>query len=405
MALTHSTPPIILDSLTMLLDANNYKSSQSYAKNLMQVNPTPTSITSYNTTSGTITYDSANQAVLFEANTSAVWGIWWGNSKTFNGTLNTSIQYTASFEWKSENEYDISPLVFQISDAGAGNVVTQANLLTNSTSIGDGWYKFIYTFTPANSGLTAYYRILSPANTNNLKTKFWWRKLQLELGSSATTFIDESIASRWLDLSGNNNHAINYNNTIVYKETNGVEYWDFSGVGSSIPSGNRAQGADSGFTMSTNPVPTTGNFTISAWVKSPPGSGQTGLFANAGSTDGFRFGINSSDMYYLIGYQGYNEGGISYLSAQPSNKWFNVVGVFDRNNLLVSCYLNGVFQNSSSIYPASAAASSNFNPGIVRSACCSLWTGKLSHLSVYSKSLSATEILQNYNALKARYGL
>jgi hypothetical protein len=157
--------------------------------------------------------------------------------------------------------------------------------------------------------------------------------------------------------------------------------------------------------MNTNPVPTSGNFTISTWVKSPPGSGQTGLFANAGSTDGFRFGVNSSHMYFLIGYQSYNEGSISYLSAQPSNKWFNVVAVFDRNNLLVSCYVNGVFQNSASIFPLSAATSSGANPGIVRAGCCSIWNGKLSYLSTYRKALSATEILQNYNALRARYGL
>lgn len=405
MALSHSTPTIVLDSLTMLLDANNYKSSQSYAKNLMQVNPAPTSTTSYNTTSGTIVYDSVNQAVLFEANVSANWGIWWGNSKTFNGTLNTTVQYTASFEWKSESQYSSSNYLFQISNAEGSLVAASANLQTNSTAIGDGWYKFSYTFTPTNSGSTAYYRIYMTQDTGTLKTKFWWRKLQLELGSSATTFVDESIKPSWIDLSNNNNNAINYNNTILYKEPSGVVYWDFINTTSTIPSGNIAPGAQSGFTMSTNPVPSSGNFTISTWVKNPPGSGQTGLFANAGSTDGFRFGVNSSHMYFLIGYQSYNEGAISYLSAQPSNTWFNVVAVFNRSNLLISCYVNGVFQNSTSIFPLSAERSSGFNPGIVRSGCCSIWTGKLSYLSTYSKALSAAEILQNYNALKTRYGL
>ena len=405
MALTHSAPPIVLDSLTMLLDANNYKSSQSYAKNLMQVNPTPTSTSSYQTTSGTIVYDSINRAVLFEADTVAAWGMWWGNSKAFNGTFDITAQYTASFEWKSESQFPSSNYLFQIADAPFSAPSTSTSLISNSTAIGDGWYRFSYTFTPSNSGVTANYRIYNPVNTGTLKTKFWWRKLQLELGSTSTTFIDESVPARWLDLSGSNNNPLNYNNTVIYKDTKGVAYWDFVNTTSSIGSGNMAPGAQAGFTMTTNPIPTSGNFTISAWIKSPPGSGQLGLFSNAGSTDGFRFGPSNADMYFLIGYQTYNEGGISYLSAQPSNKWFNVVGVFNRNNLLVSCYVNGVFQNSASISSGSAATSTSANPGIVRSGCCSLWTGKLSHFSTYSKALSAAEILQNYNALRARYGL
>jgi hypothetical protein len=200
----------------------------------------------------------------------------------------------------------------------------------------------------------------------------------------------------WNDLASGGYTATMYGS--VPTGTDVTTYFDFSSVG-----GSSAAGATLGFTFAGNPLSTTENFTISCWIKNPPTSaGQTGLFANAGGGDGYRFGVGLNGIYYLIG-PTYQEGGISFLSTLNTTSWYHVCAVYNRTGTLISVYLNGVFQNSNTI-PAQSAYSAGI-PGLVRSACCSLYTGKLATFYVHNKALSATEIAQNYNAQKARFGL
>jgi len=290
--------------------------------------------------------------------------------------------------------------------------VASANVFSNSTAIGNGWYRFSYTFTPLNSGSSAYFRvILNGINgvQERRKTYFMWRKLQLEISSSRTDFIDGSDPGVWNDITDNGNNALNYSvgTTNLFTDSLGVPYWDFSGVTSTLGSGNIAPGARMGFTMSGKyPVPLSGNFTITSWIKDPPVAGQLGLFANAGDADGFRYGPSNSSLYYLIGGaggDGYKENYINYLASLTAGTWNEVTAVYDRVNGFIYAYVNGVLQGSDAI-PTNNTATTFKSPGIVRSACCSLWTGKLALISTYSRSLSASEILQNYNALKGRFG-
>lgn len=199
----------------------------------------------------------------------------------------------------------------------------------------------------------------------------------------------------WNDLSGSYNASM-YGSVPI--ETDVVPCFNFSTV-----TGANAANASLGFTFTSNMVTTTGDFTISTWIKNPPSSsGQVGLFSNSGGGNGYRFGVGLNGIYYLIG-PTYQEGTINFLSAISSTTWNNVVAVFSRSTSSVLGYLNGIFQNSVSI--PSQTAFSNVTPGIVRSACCGLYTGKLSQLAVYNKVLSAAEISQNFNALRGRYGI
>jgi hypothetical protein len=201
-------------------------------------------------------------------------------------------------------------------------------------------------------------------------------------------------------------HDANVYGTIPY-EIDVVPCFNFAQVTSSIGSGNVAPGASAGFTLQSNPVPVNGSFTISTWLKNPNGAGQLGLFANAGGADGYRFGPSNTSLYYLIGSTSgtYKENYISYLSTLSASLWYNVVGVFDKTNNLVSCYVNGVLQGSDSIPNLTELPFSSIAPGIVRSGCCSLYTGKLANLSVYDTALSASVILSNFEANRSRYGI
>ena len=197
--------------------------------------------------------------------------------------------------------------------------------------------------------------------------------------------------------------------TVPYTSS-GIQCFDFSTV-----TGTQSSNASLGFTFSANMIPTTGNYTISCWVSNLPISGgQEVMFGNANSSDGYRFGIETSNIYYLIGGAGgvgYQEGTINFLSTLNTSLWYNVVAIFDRIGILsgtpsVYLYCNGDSQNFVTI-PTSQPAFTNTTPGIVRcngGATSTKYTGKLSNFSAYNRALSADEIRQNFNAMRGRYG-
>jgi hypothetical protein len=67
-------------------------------------------------------------------------------------------------------------------------------------------------------------------------------------------------------------------------------------------------------------------------------------------------------------------------------------------------YLNGVYQTATNM-GVPQTAFTNAAPGLVRSACCGLYTGKIATFVAYNRALSATEITQNFTALSGRYGI
>ena len=206
--------------------------------------------------------------------------------------------------------------------------------------------------------------------------------------------------TNWTDLSGGGYNATMYGSLPFSNDGRGC--FDFATV-----TGASSAAASLGFTFGANMVPTTGNFTLNFWVKNPPvNSGQSGLFSNSGGGDGYRFGIGKDAVYWLIG-PTYGESSVSFLSTLNSTSWYNVVAIFARGEATpqIRLYLNGVFQGSGG-FNASQTAFSSVAPGIVRSACCTpLFAGKFAQISVYNISLSATEVLRNYNETKSRFGL
>ncbi len=204
----------------------------------------------------------------------------------------------------------------------------------------------------------------------------------------------------WYDLSGGGYHATMYGS--VPFGADGKGSFDFATVTGTFPSN-----ATLGFTFTANMVPTTGNFTFNTWIKNPPtNSGQCGFFSNAGGADGYRFGIGKDAVYFLIG-PTYTEAGVSFLGTLNSTSWYNVTAVFARGEATpqIRTYLNGVFQSSVN-FPASQTAFTAYTPGMVRSPCCMpIYNGKVSTFSVYNRTLSTAEILQNYNVTKTRFGI
>ena len=169
-----------------------------------------------------------------------------------------------------------------------------------------------------------------------------------------------------------------------------------------------------GLRVNPQPIPTTGNFTINCWVKSVPATvGQQGLFSNAGSGDGYRFGVGADGVYWLIG-PTYAESSLAYTVSGFNNaQWNNVCCIYDRTGSLAAgtpkiyLYLNGVYQSVSAALSAQTAFSSGNATAYMAKglATFTTYSGKLGKFEIYNRSLSATEITQNFQALRSRYSI
>ena len=87
-----------------------------------------------------------------------------------------------------------------------------------------------------------------------------------------------------------------------------------------------------------------------------------------------------------------------------TNTWYNVAFVREGNNTTggYKAYLNGVLYGNANTGTWSSTA--NLSVG-GRTDTAQFLNGNISQVYIYNRTLSPTEILQNYNALKGRYNL
>jgi len=94
------------------------------------------------------------------------------------------------------------------------------------------------------------------------------------------------------------------------------------------------------------------------------------------------------------------------------NQWYQVTLVWNYSATASErgqfFYVNGSLVGSQTNITYSSSNQDNFlffgqaNPGANNTG---MYTGKYGHITVYNRALSSTEIQQNFNALKGRYGL
>ena len=177
--------------------------------------------------------------------------------------------------------------------------------------------------------------------------------------------------------------------------------WDFDGTNDQINFGNQSS---LGFTS--------GVFSVEAWIYIPSswtaGSQYPNLVskgAKAGwDTDGwslFCFRNYGSGTGYAVGIGLRNSGTTNIRVAynQPTDVWLHVMGTLDGSSIKV--YVNGGLQvnQSQTINPASNSS----NVLIGRDTQGNSFPGKIANVKTYNKTLSDSEVLQNYNAQKSRF--
>ena len=202
----------------------------------------------------------------------------------------------------------------------------------------------------------------------------------------------------WTDLSGNNNTG-----TL----TNGPTFND-GNLGSIV-----FDGTNDYVTTTSWISPPTNTFTIGCWVKFSDNVNDRYLLSFGrdigGSTGGlalFAYGFNEiSDV--LIFEFGSGIGRVSSGIVPSLNIWYYLTVTADVTN--VKFYLNGELKNTSSQGSGAITSSPTLSIGSFVNGSGTPGTyfhsGNIAQVSIYNRALSATEVLQNYNTTKGRFGL
>ena len=215
--------------------------------------------------------------------------------------------------------------------------------------------------------------------------------------SDLLTYFDAANTRSYV---GSGTTLIGLVNNITFTLTNGVgfgttgtSYFTLDGVDDNIP-----------FSLATY-----GNtLSIETWVKIKS------------TSNGMIFGFNLYDIWVNTGRLGFNTAasdiyGLTSTQVTDlnlSNQWKHYVFEMrsDVSYINNKIYINGQNQSLSQVAGTENAANRNFNSGSGRIGC---WLANnsfflsmdLAQFKIYNRSLTAAEVLQNYNATKKRYGL
>jgi hypothetical protein len=395
MSLAHS-PSIVTDALILALDAGNAKSHNS-SENLILHSQSFNNWSVSNTTAtadqatapdGTLTADLVSNTA-FTASYIAI-----------NTALSPSTTYTFSLYVKPLTINKIVAVQFDTSGTGGGFTVPIFDLaaLTSSgggtnrtiTDVGNGWYRISFNITtltgPSPSGPTIYLGSYGTTG-NSVSMYFWGAQITKSLGPVpyvATTTSAISRSTAWSDLSGNGN-----NGTIISGST-----YSPSNQGSVFFDGSFGQHVN---IRSNARILSNVTYTKQIWLN----TNNTGANNNIISSNiGEHFLYLNSLARPWAGHPPEYNSIISSITLL-ANTWYNVAVTFD-SSVGWKMYINGVLNNTT----ASTTAFTQFSDVAVGAFLGgSSFYGNLNGALIYNKVLTASEVLQNFNAQRGRYGL
>jgi hypothetical protein len=226
--------------------------------------------------------------------------------------------------------------------------------------------------------------------------------LYLDAGSpNSFPLINQSTT--WKDISGNVNNGV---------LTNGPTF--DTGNGGSI----MFDGSDDYITTTTNlgsnPIP---SHTISIWFKTTVASG-TKLIGVENQQTGISSIYNDRQIYIgtngRIYYGVYDTAPRNISSSLSLNDgvWHNAVGVCTGTNQIL-LYIDSILNstgtgNGFSSYPSSYIRLGGYllsSVNWVNSINTGYYTGNIAQAQLYNRALSSSEVLQNFNATRARFGI
>jgi len=311
---------------------------------------------------------------------------WYNSLDTTSKYVIVSDTYTLGFSTQG----NAKPVMWSTGNTSNQNLINLINGMPGNTTNFTDYYDAVNWLQGTNKFLllnNGYENIVTNGLVLNLDAA-WWNSYP----TSATT---------WTDLSGNN-----LNGTL----TNG-------------PTFNSANGGSIVFDGIDDYVTTTSNMgisganprTVECWIYVDSFANKS-ILGYGGQGSGVLFDtmifFNNGNYLQAIGH--YYGGFYDTISTLPNrntiniSQWNQIVHMYDGTT--ASLYTNGVFSNSKEFSVSTGNQLNTTNNTFLigtgqYTGAYTYTTGKMSISRMYNRVLTASEVLQNYNAQKSRFGL
>jgi hypothetical protein len=313
-----------------------------------------------------------------------------GMSYGVDATVTAAQSVTVSFYTKSSDSRAVGKVIqYYIYNYGASATAFSWNFTLGPVDV---WQRQVFTYTPAYGTMISYW---FPQSAGVYSWE--WSNMQVEQKSYATAFVagtrgaTVATGGGWEDRSGNSNHGELLNGPTF--SSGSLRSISFDGVDDFVRIENN--------TALDNQTPT-----VEVWVKT-----------NATNQNGFWFEKGTVNSQYSLFQEGtgiqwrMNIGGVTNLTTTTAtyintSNWYQVVGTYTSGTRRL--YINGVQVNSDTQSGTIATNSGGMSIGVYGGFSGGrgyYYNGNLSMCRIYNRALTATEVLQNFNATKGRYGL
>jgi hypothetical protein len=297
----------------------------------------------------------------------------WNLAPAANGqTWTISVYVKASVATTGE-------LFLMPADSNGVAITSASGAVTITTS----WTRVSFTYTISSATCAFIQGRLDGTPTGGSGINIWWDGLQVERASAATTFNPYYYGNTvWRDFSGNARNGTLTSGTLFNSSNGGNILFD----------GSTQYATTSNIALSFT------TFSMECLVKYNSLSGNQGLFTYnntnfinlwKGSGVGMRWEVNSGGQ------------AITGANDLATGVWYHFVGVYNGSQGIL--YRNGVVYAGPTALTSHTSESASFEIG--RYSGAGNTNGNIAAARFYNRALTATEVLQNYNATKARFGL
>lgn len=379
---------IVTDGLVLCLDAANPKSLS------QNVHPNPTDIYSWlnwpvgnncTLSRDTIASPVGNTPLKMVVTGNDPFGLSY-NSSVWNLAPAASGQTWTVSAWVKASAATTAQLfIFEALDNG-GYVQAPAG----TTSIGTNWQRISFSYTFVNALTTKVQVRLDGPDTGGTGVIIWWDGLQVERSATATAFnaIPNVNRAQWRDVISSTT-AVFSNNPAFGSST-----VTFDGINqiATIPN-------ESKFNF--NSYQTIGILLKPTEADANRRNPYNQAYAGGGTiTHEVAGGFN-----YYYGTAGdnttpYTGFGSGFTVAQNETAYITIV----RDPNFTYWYKNGVFSNSAA-NPYGSTVVTGTSPILIGFGYAGAYMGNINVVHVYTKALSAAQVMQNFNAIRGRYGL
>lgn len=371
-----SGPEVVNGGLTLCLDASNRKSFSGVGTE--RLGGISASFNNWNGLVGTSTayINQGKSGVYLNITAANGGGVNWWNSVNGGQACSSNTQYvvTAKVRYVGNTPHPNLFYVRQYNSVGGQTSESGRYNSANQVDIGNGYY------------LAWAYFITDATATSFLVHGYDYQNIQIWLED-----VECKIAGLG-DISGNGYNGTFVNSPIYSSTNSGILTFNGSNQYTSI--GNLGA------------FPAAG--TVDFWMNSTEVINYRNPFhtnyTGTGNNVGIRFEqYTGGGFNVVVGNDAGTYAGGTITSSLQANTWYNVVVTWNTATSTLTGYLNADQRfTQSHTYWATTLASVAFGVGFEISRA---FKGSLSMLKIYNKTLTATEVRQNFNAVRSRFGI